>query len=92
MGKIGLEIKGVKLKLVPSPLISSLHPTLAAVDWSAWVWNEGNFAFFTTIRTDCLVHLFTRHIDYSTPSNFILCKSRRWKAVLHAHYRRWSPI
>ena len=42
------------IRLVPGfPVFREAVP---AIDWSALCWLEGNFAFFSTVRTDCFCH------------------------------------
>ena len=46
---------------------SSLCPTFSAVYRSASVGFEGNFAFLSTVGTDCLEHFARRHTNFHSP-------------------------
>jgi len=56
-GKSGL--RKTHVNLIPSPLVSSLHPAFSAVNWPAGVWNKWNVTFLTTVRANCLMHFPT---------------------------------
>ncbi len=50
-----------QVSLISPTATSALRITFSAVNWSASVWFEGNFAFFSTFSTDCLVHFSSSH-------------------------------
>jgi hypothetical protein len=49
------------LCLSSSAAASSFRPTISAIDWSAWVGLERNFAFRAAICADSLMHLSFGH-------------------------------
>ena len=65
MERIAVMVK-LKLKCLisPRPCRSLLRPTLAAVNWPAWIRLERNFTFLTTLRASCLMHLSSCHTKF----------------------------
>jgi hypothetical protein len=53
--------------LVSSSWWAFFCPAFSAVNGSVWVRFEGNFAFLSAFRANCLVHFFFGHWLFSTP-------------------------